>query len=192
MLASSAEILTMWIAGSAAVRKVVQANARRGAQVIKVMATERAGTAETDFRRRALNDEELRAAVEEAARAGLGVAAHAHTDDGAHAAVLAGAKTIEHGTMMSESTLALMRQRQLCFVPTLSFWADMAEPGGNIMAPASPYGRGRCSPGCAKPSLWQRKWASVSPRGVTCDTTRAAHTASPTNSLNLHRAGCPR
>lgn len=118
------------VAGTTAVQQVVQANVSRGARVVKVMATERAGTADADFRRRALGDEELRAAVEEASRANLPVAAHAHTDDGARAAILAGVRTIEHGTLMSESTLALMRERQICFVPTLSFWADMLQPGG--------------------------------------------------------------
>ena len=115
---------------AAAVRQVVQANAGRGARVVKVMATERAGTVDADFRRRALGDAELRAAVEEASRAGLAVAAHAHTDDGARAAILAGVRTIEHGSLMSESTLTLMRERRVCFVPTLSFWADMKDPGG--------------------------------------------------------------
>ncbi len=118
------------VAGASAVQQIVRANASRGAQVVKVMATERAGMVDADFRRRALNDEELRAAVEEARRLGLPVAAHAHTDDGARAAILAGVRTIEHGTLMSESTLALMRERQVCFVPTLSFWADMNDPGG--------------------------------------------------------------
>ena len=118
------------LAGTSAVQQVIRANASRGARVVKVMATERAGTADSDFRRRALGDEELRASVEEASRAGLDVAAHAHTDDGARAAILAGVRTIEHGTLMSESTLALMRDRRICFVPTLSFWADMRDPGG--------------------------------------------------------------
>lgn len=99
------------------------------------MATERAGVADADFRRRSLDDGELRAAVEEAARAGLPVAAHAHTDDGARAAILAGVRTIEHGTLMSESTLALMRKRRVCFVPTLSFWADMSGRGGEYDGP---------------------------------------------------------
>lgn len=118
------------------VRQVVRAMVSRGVQVVKVMATERAGMADADFRRRALSDEELRAAVEEASRAGLDVAAHAHTDDGARAAILAGVRTIEHGTLMSRATLALMRQRRTCFVPTLSFWADMREPGGEYDAAA--------------------------------------------------------
>ena len=31
---------------------------------------------------------------------------------------------------MSVETLALMRERATCFTPTLSFWIDMLEPGG--------------------------------------------------------------
>lgn len=123
------------IAGAEAVRRAVRANYSGGARVIKVMATERAGDPGTDFRRRMLGDGELRAAVLEAASIGLHVAAHAHTDDGARAAVAAGARSIEHGTLASQGTLQLMRKRGTCLVPTLSFWADMAEPGGEYDHP---------------------------------------------------------
>lgn len=121
--------------GPEAVRRLVRINARRGARVIKVMATERAGTPGTDFRRRMLDDGELRAAVAEAAKVGLPVAAHAHSDDGARAAVLAGVRTIEHGTLAGAATLRAMRRRRVCLVPTLSFWADMAGPGGEYDHP---------------------------------------------------------
>ena len=124
------------VAGPAAVAAVARANASRGAAVIKVMATERAGTPDTDFTRRMLSDEELRSAVAEARRFGLRVAAHAHTDDGARAAVLAGVGSVEHGTLVGRGTLALMRRRGTCLVPTLSFWRDMAGPGGEYDHPA--------------------------------------------------------
>ena len=42
--------------------------------------------------------EEMAAAVDEARSAGLPVAAHAYTEEGIRRAVLAGVKTIEHGT----------------------------------------------------------------------------------------------
>jgi len=124
------------VAGEDAARLVVRANAGRGVAFIKVMATERAGTVDTDFRQRTLGDAELNAAVDEAARSGLLVAAHAHTDDAARSAVLAGARTIEHGTTLSRRTLGLMRSRNACFVPTLAFWADMAGPRGQYDHPA--------------------------------------------------------
>lgn len=123
------------IAGPEPVRQAVLAMARRGVDVIKVMATERAGTRDTDPLRRVLSDEELAAAVAEAGRAGIGVVAHAHTDEGAHAAVRAGVRSIEHGTLLSDTTLGLMKRRQVCLTPTTTFWLDMLEPGGEYDHP---------------------------------------------------------
>lgn len=117
------------------VRHAVRALLERGADVIKVMATERAGLLETDFLARVLADDEIAAAVAEAARVGVTVAAHAHTDEGARAALLAGARTIEHGTLVSGLTLGLMKRRGACLVPTISFWRDMADPGGEYDDP---------------------------------------------------------
>ncbi len=124
------------LADADAARDAVRANASSGVAWIKVMATQRAGTADTDFRLRALGDDQLSAAMSEAKRHKLPVAAHAHTDDGVRAAVLAGVRTIEHGTAISPTTSRLMRARRVCLVPTLSFWADMAAPGGEYDHPA--------------------------------------------------------
>ncbi|HXG70477.1 MAG TPA: amidohydrolase family protein [Gemmatimonadaceae bacterium] len=123
------------ILGPEDVRLAVRVMAGRGVDVIKVMATDRAGLVETDPLGRVLNDEELAAAVAEAKSAGLSVAAHAHTDEGARAAVLAGASTIEHGTLAGRETLALMRTRGVCLVPTITFWQDMLDPGGEYDDP---------------------------------------------------------
>ena len=118
------------LSGAADVRVAVRAMVKRGADVIKVMMTQRAGLTDTDFRARLLSDEEVAAAVDEATIAGLPVAAHAHTDEAARAAVRAGVRTIEHGTLMGVETLALMRDKGTCFAPTLTFWVDMLEPTG--------------------------------------------------------------
>jgi imidazolonepropionase-like amidohydrolase len=118
------------------VRRLVRANASRGVDVIKLMATERAGDPVQDPFVRDLGGDALRAAVEEAAQLGLPAAAHAHTDEAVRAAVLAGVRTIEHGTLTSTATLRLMRARGVCFVPTLSFWADMSDHGGTYDHPA--------------------------------------------------------
>ena len=67
-----------------------------------------------------LSDAELAAAVDEARKAGIAVASHAHGDEGAAAAVRAGVNTIEHGTYLSDETLRLMRERGVCFTPTLA------------------------------------------------------------------------
>jgi imidazolonepropionase-like amidohydrolase len=122
--------------GPERVRRMVRALIERGADGIKIMATERAGLPGTDPRKRVYSEEELAAAVDEAKRSGRTVAAHAHGDEGALAAVRAGVRTIEHGTYLSDQTLALMKERGTCFVPTIATVIDLIDPGGNYDDPA--------------------------------------------------------
>ena len=52
---------------------------------------------------------------------------HAHGDEGARAAVLAGARSIEHGTYLSPETLTLMKERGTWLVPTYVTMDEMNE-----------------------------------------------------------------
>lgn len=113
------------------VRRLVRANLGHHVDVIKVFATERAGIPSSDPRKRLLSDAELTAAVEEAHKAGVRVAAHAHGDEGAAAAVRAGVNTIEHGTYLSDETLKLMKERNVCFTPTLAATAMEIYPSSD-------------------------------------------------------------
>ena len=108
------------VSGPDNVRRLVQANVQHGVNLIKVLATERAGTPETDPRRQTFTEQEMIAIVDEARKSGLPVAAHAHGDEGAAAAVRAGARSIEHGSFMTDSTLDLMKERGTYLVPTLA------------------------------------------------------------------------
>ncbi len=119
------------VSGAENVRRAVRAMVERHVDVVKILATERAGLPDTDPRKRTFGDEELRAAVEEAAKKNIPVSAHAHGDEGAAAAVRAGVKTIEHGTYLSEATLRLMKERGACVDPTIATVADLIEPGGD-------------------------------------------------------------
>jgi imidazolonepropionase-like amidohydrolase len=116
------------------VRQAVRANLARSVDWIKVLATERAGLADTDPRKQALTEEQLVAAVQEAG--GVPVQAHAHGDEGARAAVRAGVRSIEHGTYLSAETLALMKAKGVYFVPTLTTVVDLVTPGGDYDIPA--------------------------------------------------------
>ncbi|HEY2944864.1 MAG TPA: amidohydrolase family protein [Vicinamibacteria bacterium] len=118
------------------IRRMVRANLAHGVDFIKVLATERAGTADTDPRKQVYTEAELRALVEEAASKGVPVQAHAHGDEGARAAVRAGVRSIEHGTYLSDETLALMKERGTYFVPTYTTVLDLVEPGGDYDIPA--------------------------------------------------------
>lgn len=115
------------------VRQAVRANLARHVDWIKVLATERAGLADTDPRKQALTEAQLRAAVEEAG--GVPVQAHAHGDEGARAAVRAGVRSIEHGTYLSAETLQAMKEKGVFFVPTLTTVVDLVEAGGDYDIP---------------------------------------------------------
>jgi imidazolonepropionase-like amidohydrolase len=117
-------------------RRMVRFNLAHGVDWIKVLATERAGTADTDPRQQMFTEAELRAVVEEAATKNVPVQAHAHGDEGAAAAVRAGVRSIEHGTYVSDATLALMKERGTFLVPTFSTVVDLVEPGGDYDQPA--------------------------------------------------------
>jgi imidazolonepropionase-like amidohydrolase len=108
-----------------------RALAAKGADVIKVGASERAGLAHTDPRRPELTEDEMRAAVTEAAKQGLFVAAHSHSREGCANAVRAGVRSIEHGTWVDDETLADMKRRGTFFVPTLAAMSPLSDPKGN-------------------------------------------------------------
>jgi imidazolonepropionase-like amidohydrolase len=118
------------------IRQMVRANLSQGVDWIKILATERAGTADTDPRKQVYTEAELKAAVDEAATKGVPVQAHAHGEEGAMAAVRAGVRSIEHGTYLSDETLALMKEKGTYFVPTYTTVVDLTQPGGDYDVPA--------------------------------------------------------
>ena len=63
--------------------------------------------------------EEIGVAVEEASRRGVPVMAHAHSTEGIKQAVLAGVRSIEHGTFIDEETTQLMIERGTFLIPTI-------------------------------------------------------------------------
>lgn len=112
-------------------KTMVRANLSRGVDWIKVLATERAGTADTDPRKQVYTEVELRAVVDEAATKNVPVLAHAHGAEGALAAVKAGVRSIEHGTYLTDETLQLMAKQGTYYVPTLEAMYDVSDVGGD-------------------------------------------------------------
>jgi len=114
-------------------RKAVRQRYKEGSDVIKVTATGGVLSVAKDGFRPQVTQDELNALVQTARDLGLPTAAHAHGDEGMKRAVLAGITTIEHGTMMSEATMDLMKKHGTWYVPTLSagrFTAEKAEVPG--------------------------------------------------------------
>jgi imidazolonepropionase-like amidohydrolase len=115
----------------AAMRRAVQMNLSHHVDWIKILATERAGTADTDPRKQVYTEDEIRAIVQEAATKNVPVEAHAHGDEGAMAAVKAGVRSIEHGTYLSDATLQAMKQRGTFLDPTYTTVLDLVDAGGD-------------------------------------------------------------
>ena len=101
------------------VRQRVREIIRRGAGVIKVLATGAVLTPRSQPAAQEFTYEELRAAVEEAGKAGLKVAAHAHSAAGAKDAIRAGVASIEHGSFLDDEALRMMKERGVFLVPDL-------------------------------------------------------------------------
>lgn len=103
--------------GADAVLQAVRYQIKHGAQAIKVCATAGVLSFEGPVGAQQMSVAELRAAVEEASRHGLRVAAHAHGTAGIIAAVEAGVASIEHGSVLSDEALRLMKERGTWLVP---------------------------------------------------------------------------
>jgi len=81
-----------------------------GADFIKLIATGAVLAAGTEPGESEYTEAQIRAAVEEAKRHGTFVAAHAHGAEGIKRAVRAGVRSIEHGSLMDDESIALMKQ----------------------------------------------------------------------------------
>ncbi|ARM75365.1 metal-dependent hydrolase family protein [Acidianus manzaensis] len=99
-------------------RKAVRMAIRQGARVIKVYSSgafSQGGKIMPGF---ALD--ELKAIVEESHRFGLKVASHAYGKEAIMNSILAGVDTIEHGLGLDEETAELIKEKGICYIPTLA------------------------------------------------------------------------
>ncbi len=103
--------------GRAEVLKAVREALRRGASQAKISVGGGTGSFSDPLDVTQYTLDEIRAAVEAAADWGTYVAAHAYTDNAIQRAVEAGVKSIEHGNLMSEATLCLMKEKDIWLSP---------------------------------------------------------------------------
>jgi imidazolonepropionase-like amidohydrolase len=97
--------------GPEEVRKLVRLEVKNGADLIKMMATAGVLSEEESVGNPQYSLEEMKICVEEAARWGKKVAAHAHGAEGIRMAVQAGVASIEHGSLLDEEGIRLMKER---------------------------------------------------------------------------------
>jgi len=101
------------------VRKAVRTNLKQGADFIKILGTGAVLSKGAPPGGQQYSEEEMHVAVEEAARWGKHVAAHLHGTAGIKAGIRAGVHTIDHGSMMDDEAVELLRTHHAYFVPTV-------------------------------------------------------------------------
>jgi imidazolonepropionase-like amidohydrolase len=108
-------------------RKAVRQRYKDGADFIKITATGGVLSLAKSGQNPQFTQEELEAVVQTAADYGMHVAAHSHGAEGMKRAVLAGVRSIEHGTFMTDEIIGLMKERGTYYVPTISAGKFVAE-----------------------------------------------------------------
>jgi imidazolonepropionase-like amidohydrolase len=130
--------------GVDAVRRAVRTNFKHGADFIKILATGAVLSKGIDPGAQQYSDEELRVAVEEATRWGRPVAAHAHGAQGIKAAIRAGVRTVDHGSMLDDEGIELLKaQPETFYTPTLYVGEAVVREGVELGIPDSEIERSR-------------------------------------------------
>ena len=105
--------------GVDAIRHAVREQIKFGADLIKITASGGVLSSGDSVNHEQYSEEEIRAAVEEAGRLGRKVAAHAHAARAIVNAARAGVASIEHGSLVDDEGIAVMKQKGTYMVPTL-------------------------------------------------------------------------
>jgi imidazolonepropionase-like amidohydrolase len=117
------------------VRKAAREQLKRGADVVKCMATGGVLTEGAVTGAPELTPAELEALVDAASTKGVPTAAHAHGAEGIKNAVRAGITSVEHGTFMDREAAELMVEHGTYWVPTASALHGIVDHGVEVGIP---------------------------------------------------------
>ena len=121
--------------GADAVRKAVREEFRRGARAIKIMASGGVASPTDPLDKLQFTDEEILAAVDEANRRGSYIFAHCHPDAAIRRCSELGVRCIEHVTMVTPQTAAIMAKNGTYAVPTLAVLRAFQDDGDRFGLP---------------------------------------------------------
>ena len=107
-------------------RKAVRERYKNGADVIKITATGGVMSIAKNGQNPQFTIEEIKAICETAKDYDMTVAAHAHGDEGIQRAIKGGVLTIEHGTLLSDDSMKLMKEYGTYYVPTITAGKEVA------------------------------------------------------------------
>ena len=115
------------------IRKAIRQEIKYGSDWIKIMVTGAFMSVGDNPKNVSFSPEELEAAVAEAARQNIPVAAHAHATEGINQAVIAGVRSIEHGSYLDENSIELMVKNGTFYIPTI-YVGDYYAYSGKLLA----------------------------------------------------------
>ena len=108
-------------------KKAVRQRYKDGADNIKITATGGVLSVAKNGQNPQFTLEEIKAICDTAKDYGMIIAAHAHGDEGMQRAIIGGVTTIEHGTLMSDETMELMKKYGTYYVPTITAGKAVAD-----------------------------------------------------------------
>jgi imidazolonepropionase-like amidohydrolase len=122
-------IVSQAVDGVDDIRKAARVELKAGARSLKFMASGAGAESRESPLRVELTVEEMAAGVEEARKQGYSTCAHSVNPESTRNAVQAGINSIEHGLLLDEDSLRLMKEHDVHFVPTLWTYQNTAEHG---------------------------------------------------------------
>jgi imidazolonepropionase-like amidohydrolase len=102
------------------IQKAIREEIKYGSDWIKLLVTGAFMSEGDDPKNVQFSDEEIIAAIEEAKRRGVPVMAHAHATEGINKAIKFGARSIEHGTFLTDESIDLLLEYDVFLIPTVS------------------------------------------------------------------------
>ncbi|MGN1018796.1 MAG: amidohydrolase family protein [Aristaeellaceae bacterium] len=144
------DLIAYMMDGPEACYRGVREQFRQGAEFIKICATGGVSSAVDDFDDQEFSPEELRVIIGEARRHNTYVTAHCTGTEGTKAALRAGIGCVEHGVKLDEECVAIMRERNVPLVTTLSVSLGLAEMKG---LPEHMMRKARALEGCSMRSF---------------------------------------
>jgi imidazolonepropionase-like amidohydrolase len=102
------------------IQKAIREEIKYGSDWIKLLVTGAFMSEGDDPKNVQFSDAEIIAAVEEAKRRGVPVMAHAHATEGINKAIKFGARSIEHGTFLTDESIDLFLAYDVFLIPTVS------------------------------------------------------------------------
>jgi imidazolonepropionase-like amidohydrolase len=131
------------VSGPQSMREAVREEIKYGADWIKVYVSGGVMSAHDDPRVQTFTDEEIQAAVDETHRLRKKITVHAIGTDAIKESVRAGVDSVEHGLLIDDETIRMMKDKGTYLIPTLYVLNYIVEEGPKMGFPQASIDKGK-------------------------------------------------